>query len=76
MTVFEPRFSGTGSDRSVNWATTTAHINNIVRLVHFNYSVKYLICTNLGNVTVPTANVVFYWANPGLFICIYYLKLW
>ena len=25
MTGFEPRTSGVGSDRSTNWATTTAH---------------------------------------------------
>ena len=25
MTGFEPRTSGVGSDRFVNWATTTAH---------------------------------------------------
>ena len=25
MTGFEPRTSGIGSDRSTNWATTTAH---------------------------------------------------
>ena len=29
MTGFEPRTSGIGSDRSINWATTTAHIDNV-----------------------------------------------
>ena len=26
MTEFEPRISGTGSNRSANWTTTTAHV--------------------------------------------------
>ena len=29
MTVIEPRTSGFGSDRSTNWATTTALISNL-----------------------------------------------
>ena len=30
MTGFEPRISGVGSDRSTNWATTTAQIVVVV----------------------------------------------
>ena len=39
MTGFEPRTSGTGSDRSTNWATTTA------RHSCFFVSLFFLICT-------------------------------
>ena len=31
MTGFEPRTSGIGSDRSTNWATTTAHGSTVFR---------------------------------------------
>ena len=32
MTGFEPRTSGIGSNRSTNWATTTAHLKLFYRL--------------------------------------------
>ena len=48
MTGFEPRTSGIGSDRSTNWATTTAHIFPIIVLhvKHPNY--QQHICHSLA----------------------------
>ena len=38
MTGFEPQISGKGSDRSVNWATTTAQIIIFILSVAWNES--------------------------------------
>ena len=39
MTGFEPRISGVGSNRSTNWATTTAQVESKVNETRIVYSV-------------------------------------
>ena len=49
MTRFEPRTSGIGSDRSTNWATTTAQ-----QIILYNYNklfFQYLANYNIENLS-------------------------
>ena len=43
MTGFEPWTSGIGSDRSTNWATTTAHYFETLLLWYFSNQIEIQI---------------------------------
>ena len=51
----EPRTSDVGSDRSTNWATTTAHLHKASTIVNYEHRV-----VNMSNFLVSTTPVVIY----------------
>ena len=54
MTGFDPRTSGIGSDRSTNWATTTALIVDVFEISH-----KIFTLNRIDAAIVNLSSVIF-----------------